>query len=63
MNSDNALVKHFSEKHAILVFSVLPGTAEAQVIWGDTVKRLLIAYFISNISAKNIQMRSCMSKL
>jgi len=42
-------------------FSVLPGNAEAQVIWGGTVKRLLIAYFIGSISAKNIKIRSRMS--
>jgi len=36
-------------------FPVLPGSAEAQVIWGGTVKRLLIAYFIGNISAKKYQ--------
>jgi len=36
-------------------FSVLPGNAEAQVISGGIVKRLLIAYFIRNISAKNYQ--------
>jgi len=36
-------------------FSVLPGSAEAQVIWGGIVKCLLIAYFISNISAKKYQ--------
>ena len=34
---------------------VLPGSAEAQVIWGGTAKRLLIAYFITNISAKKCQ--------
>jgi len=39
----------------------LPGNAEAQVIWGGTVKRLLIAYFIGSISAKNIKIRSRMS--
>jgi len=45
-------------------FPVLPGTAEALIIWGGTVKRLLIAYFISNISGKkNIKMRSHISKL
>jgi len=38
-------------------------SAEAQVIWGGTLKRLLIAYFISNISAKNIKMHSGASKL
>jgi len=36
---------------------------EAQVIWGDIVKRLVIAYFIGNISAKNIKTRSRVSKL
>ena len=36
-------------------FSILPGSAEAQVIWGGIVKRLLIAYFIGNISAKKYQ--------
>ena len=35
-------------------FPILPGSAEVQVIWGGIVKRLLIAYFIGNISAKNI---------
>ena len=36
-------------------FPVLTGSAEAQVIWGGIVKRLLIAYFIGNISAKTYQ--------
>jgi len=36
-------------------FPVLPGSVEAQVIWGGIVKRLLIAYFIGNISAKKCQ--------
>jgi len=36
-------------------FAVLPGSAEAQVIWGGIVKRVLIAYFIGNISTKNYQ--------
>ena len=36
-------------------FRVLPGSAEAQVTRGGIVKRLLIAYFISNISAKKYQ--------
>jgi len=36
-------------------FPVLPGSAEAQVIWGGRVKRLLIAYIIGNISAKKYQ--------
>ena len=44
-------------------FAVLPGSAEAQVIWSGTVKRLLIAYFIGNISflPKNIKTHSRMS--
>ena len=36
-------------------FPVLPGSAEAQVIWGGSVKRLLTAYFICNISAQKYQ--------
>jgi len=36
-------------------FSVLPGSAEAQVIWGGIVICLLIAYFIGNISAQKYQ--------
>jgi len=38
-----------------LCFSVLPGSAEAQVISGGIARRLLIACFIGNISAKNIK--------
>jgi len=37
---------------AIVVFSVLPDSSEAQVICGGTVKRFLIACFIGSISAK-----------
>jgi len=37
-------------KNAILCFPVLPDIAEAQVISGAKVKRLLIAYFIGSIS-------------
>jgi len=44
-------------------FPVLTGIVKAQVIWGGIVKRLLIAYFIGNICAKNIQIRSRVSKL
>jgi len=40
-----------SEKCDFRVSPFLPGSAEAQVIWGGIVKRLLIAYFIGNISA------------
>ena len=39
-------------------FRVFPGSAEAQVIWGGIVKRLLIAYFIGNIPAKKIFKKS-----
>jgi len=42
-------------KTAIFVFPVLPGSAEAQVISGGVIKRLLTAYFIGNISAKKYQ--------
>jgi len=38
-----------------LCFPVLPGSAEAQVIWGGIVKHILIAYFIGDISAKKYQ--------
>jgi len=48
-----------------LLFPVLPGSAEAQVIWDGIVKCLLIAYryFIGKICAKNITIRSRVSKL
>jgi len=36
-------------------FCILPRSAKAQVIWGGIVKRLLIAYFICNISTKKCQ--------
>jgi len=44
-----------SEKMWFSCFRVLPGNAEAQVVWGGTVKRLLIAYFMGNISVKIYQ--------
>jgi len=34
---------------------VLPGSAESQVIRSGIVKRLLIAYFIGNVSTKHYQ--------
>jgi len=46
-----------------LRFPVLPGSAEAQVIWCGIVKCLFIAYFIGNTCVKNIKLRSCVSKL
>jgi len=36
-------------------FPIFPGSAEAQVIWGGILKYRFIAYFIGNISAKNIK--------
>jgi len=53
LNSGNALIQHLSEKMRFSRFPVLPGSA--QVISGGTVKRLLIAYFIGNISVKKYQ--------
>ena len=50
----------FEWKMQFLCLPVLPGSAEAQIIWGGIVKRLLIAYFIGNISAQKIK---TMSKL
>jgi len=38
-----------------LCFPILPGSAEAKVIWGGIVQYPLIAYFIRNISAKKYQ--------
>jgi len=61
LNSGNALIQRVT--NAVFVFPVLPGSAEAQVILGGTVRRLLIAYFIGNICAKNIKMHSRVSKL
>jgi len=48
----------FEWKMQFLCFPVLPGSAEAHLIWGGIVKWLLIAYFSSNISAKNIKICS-----
>jgi len=53
LNSDSALIQ-WVKKNAIFVFPVLAGSAEAQVIWGGMVKRLLIAYFVVSIAAKKI---------
>jgi len=45
-----------------LRFPILTGNAEAQVFWGGIVKRLLIAYFIGNISAtKNTRLMASFS--
>jgi len=53
----------FEGKMQFLRFSVLPGSAETQVVWCGIVNCLLIAYFIGNISAKNIKIRSHVSKV
>jgi len=63
LNSGNALIQHLSEKKRFSCFSVLPCSVETQVIWGGRVKRLLVVYFIRNISSKNIKMHSRLSKL
>jgi len=52
----------FEGKMQFSRFPVLPGSAEAQVIRWGIVKCVLIAYFIGNISAKNIKIRSHVSK-
>ena len=52
LNSGNALIQHLSKKMQFLCLPVLPGSAEAKVIWCGIVKHLLIAYFIGNTSAK-----------
>ena len=52
-----------SEKNVIFMFPVLPGSAEARVIWGGIVKRLLIAHFVCNISDKNIKICSRVAEL
>ena len=66
LNSGNALIQHLSEKKCGLRVSPFCQVAQkhkAYAIWGGIVKRLLIAYFIGNISAKNVEMRSRMLKL
>ena len=55
LNSGNALIQHLSEKMRFSCFPVLPGSVQAQVICGGTVKRLWIVYFIDNTSAKKYQ--------
>jgi len=55
LNSGNALIQHLSEKMRFLRFPVLPGSVEAPVICGGTVKCLWIVYFIDNISAMKYQ--------
>jgi len=40
LNSGNALIQHLSEKMRFSYFPVLPGSAEAQVIWGGRLRGL-----------------------
>ena len=46
--------EQLSEKCDFRVSPFLPGSEQAQVTWGGIVKRLLIAYFTSNISEKKM---------
>jgi len=46
--------QHLNEKMRFSCFPVLPGSAEAHIIWGGKVKCFLIAHFMGNISAKKI---------
>jgi len=61
LNSRNVLIQRV--KNAIFVFPILPGSAEAQVIWRGIVKRLLIAYLSVAFGPKNIKIHSCLWKL
>jgi len=45
--------------NAIFVFPRFASSAARQFILGELVKRLLYAYFIGNLSAKNVKIRSC----
>ena len=58
-----AMHQHSEWKMQFSCFPILSGSAEAQVTWRDTVKRLLVAYYIGSISAKNTKIRSRVSKL
>jgi len=44
LNSGSALIQAFEWKMQFSCFPVLPGSAEAYVIWGGIVKHLLIMY-------------------
>jgi len=46
-------MQHLSENTQFPGFLFLPGSAEALVRWGGKIKYILIAYFLSNICAKN----------
>jgi len=53
----------FKWKDAISGFPVSPGSAEALVRWGGKIKHILIAYFLSNICAKNCRSRTMYVKI
>jgi len=53
----------FKWKDAISKFPVCPGSAEALVRWGGKIKYILIAYFLSNICAKNRRNRTVCVKI
>jgi len=53
----------FKWKDAISEFPVSPGSAEAVIRWGGKIKYILIAYFLSNICAKNCRNRTVYVKI
>ena len=59
-NFGNSRIQHLSEKYNFRV-SQFCKVVQNKIILDGIVKRLLIAYFVGNISAKNI--RSRVSKL
>ena len=56
-------MQHLSLKNAISGFPVSLGSAEALVRCGGKIKYVLIAYFLSNISAKNCCNRTVYVKI
>jgi len=61
LNSGNALIQHFSEKCNFQVSPFCQVVQKHKLF--EMAKRLFIAYFIGNISAKNIKIRSHVPKL
>ena len=53
----------FKWKDTISGFPVSPGSARALVRWGGKIKYILIAYFLSNICAKNCRNRTVYVKI
>jgi len=54
-----AIIKACKWKDTILRFPVSPGSAEAQVTWGEKIKYILIACFLGNTCAKIIVICVC----